>query len=97
MTTNNITATKRSIGTKKIEPVMILNLTPASEEIAVVLKVTRAEGGGNVLDAIKREKLASPWREDDLAKAYMSKEVKATKLRDPVATLRKVNELLSRG
>lgn len=96
MAVNKIVNDKKHIGTKKIEPMVILNLTPASEEIAVVMKVTRSESTGSVLDILKQEKLDSPWREDDLAKTYMSKEVKATKLKDPVATLRKVNALLGR-
>jgi hypothetical protein len=96
MATNRITDDKKSLGTKKIQPLKVLNLTPASDQIAVIMKVTRTESTGSTLDAIAQEKMDSPWREDDMAKTYMSKKVKATKLKDPIATLRRVNELLGR-
>lgn len=88
---------KRRLGTKRITPVKLIDLTVGSNDVAVVLKMSRNTTNSNVLDQIAQEKRDSPWSEDALAKNYLAKDAKSEKLKDPIATLKRVNTLLGRG
>lgn len=96
MSTRKITNTDKTIGKHAIRPMVILDMTRTNEEISVVMKVTENKQSNDVVADAKQEILDSPWHEDDLAKALVSKTKENNKMLDPVARLRKVNEILGR-
>ena len=84
------------MGIHKIKPLEIYDLTNSGEGVSVVMKVTKNVTTSETVADIKKKVKDSPWHEDDMAKAHMAKNTEASKLKDPVARLRKVNELLGR-
>lgn len=97
MKTNKITGKQERPGTKRITTLQLIDLVNGAGEVSVVMKIARVENSGTTLKDIKQSVLDSPWREDDAAKAQIeSGGNKTIPLQDPVAALRKANELLSR-
>jgi hypothetical protein len=84
-------------GTNRIGTVQLFDLVSGSDEVSVVMKVARTENKNSSLKEVKQTVLDSPWREDDMAKAQIEQSTNSShQLKDPVAALRKANELLSR-
>jgi hypothetical protein len=73
----------------------LFNLAVGSDSVSVVLKAARHENTNSSLRDVKQTVMDSPWREDDMAKAQIELSG-STPLKDPVAALRKANELLAR-